>query len=96
MNTTLRAAVPLGKDSDMNLRFVKNYHWKTTGQLFGETEKLISGQTETTGISLDQYPRFEEGIDKLITQSSLSTIHCQSLCLLRLCALFGNNGRQSC
>ena len=52
MNTTLRAAVHLGKDYDMNLRFVQNYLWKTTGQLLRETEKLISGQTETTGISL--------------------------------------------
>ena len=52
MTTTLRAAVHLGKDSDMNIRFVKKYLWKTTGQLFRETEKLISGQTETTGISL--------------------------------------------
>ena len=42
----------LGKDCDMNLRFVKIYLWKTTGQFFRETEKLISGQTETTGISL--------------------------------------------
>ena len=52
MNTTLRAAVHLGKDYDMNLRSVKNYLWKTTGQLFRETEKLIIGQTETTSISL--------------------------------------------
>ena len=52
MNTTLRAAVHLGKDYDTSLRFVKNYLWKTTGQLFRETEKLISGQTETTGVSL--------------------------------------------
>ena len=50
MNITLRAAVHLGKDNNTNLRFVKNYLWKTTGQLFRETEKLISGQTETTGI----------------------------------------------
>ena len=34
MNTTLRAAADLGKDYDMNLRFVQNYLWKTTGQLF--------------------------------------------------------------
>ena len=51
-NTTLRAAVHLGKDCDTSLRFVKNYLWKTTGQLFRETEKPISGQTKTTGISL--------------------------------------------
>ena len=52
MNAPLRAAVHLGKDYDTNLIFVKNYLWKTTGQLFSETEKIISGQTETTGVSL--------------------------------------------
>ena len=52
MNTTLRAAVHLGKYYDMNLRFVKNYLWKTTGQFFRETEKLISGHSETAGISV--------------------------------------------
>ena len=52
MNTTLRAAVHLGKDYDTNLRFVKIYLWKTKGQLFRETEKLISGQTDTTGIGV--------------------------------------------
>ena len=55
MNTTLRAATHLGKDYDMNLRYVKNDLWKTTGQLFRETEKLISGQTENTDISLINY-----------------------------------------
>ena len=52
MNITLQAAVHLGKDYDTILIFVKNYLWKTTGQLFMEKEKLISGPTETTGISL--------------------------------------------
>ena len=51
-NTTLLAAVLLGKDYDMNMRFVKNYLWKTTGQLFSETEKLISRQKETSGKSM--------------------------------------------
>ena len=37
LNTTLRAAVHLGKDHDTNLRFEKNHLWKTTGQLFRET-----------------------------------------------------------
>ena len=36
MNTTLRAAVHLGKDYDTNLRFVKNYLWNSLGQLFGD------------------------------------------------------------
>ena len=52
MNTTLRAAVHRGKDYEANLRYVKNHLWKTAGQLFRETEKLVSGQTETAGISL--------------------------------------------
>ena len=52
MNTTLQAAVHLGKDCDMILRFVKNHLWKTAGQLLRETGKLVSGQTETAGLSL--------------------------------------------
>ena len=87
MNSTLRAAVHLGKDYDLNLRFVKNYLWKTTGQLWSDRNHWHKP---------DQFPRFEVGIDKLIAQSSLSIFHCQSPCLLRLCALFGKNGRQSC
>ena len=52
MSTTLRSAVHLGKDYDTNLRFVKNFLWITTGQLFEETEKLVSGHTETAGTSV--------------------------------------------
>ena len=43
MDTTLRAAVHLGKDYDTNLRCLKNYLWKATGQRVRETEKQISG-----------------------------------------------------
>ena len=52
MNATLRAAIHLGNDHDVILRNVKNSSWRSTGQLFGDVEKLISGQTETTGMSL--------------------------------------------
>ena len=52
MNTTLRAAVHLGKDYAASLRYVKNHLRKTAGQLFSEIEKLVSGQTETAGISV--------------------------------------------
>ena len=52
MNTTLRAAVHLGKDCEASLRYLKNHLWKTAGQLFKATEKLVSGQTETAGISV--------------------------------------------
>ena len=52
MNATLKAAIHFGNDHDVNLRNVKNYFWRSTEQLFGEIEKLISGQTETAGLSL--------------------------------------------
>ena len=52
MNATLGAAIHLGNDHDLNLRNVQNSSWITTGQFFGDTEKLISGQTETTGFRL--------------------------------------------
>ena len=51
MNATLKAAVHLGNDHDVNLKHAKNSFWRSTGQLFGETEKLISGHTETTLVS---------------------------------------------
>ena len=52
MNTTLKAAVHLGKDCGANLRYVKNHLWNTAGQLFRETAELVSGQTETAGRSV--------------------------------------------
>ena len=41
----------LGQDYEANFRFVKNHHWNSVGQLFNETGKLISEQTEITGVS---------------------------------------------
>ena len=52
MNVTLRAAIHLGNDHHVNLRNVQNSSWRTSGQLFGNVEKLISGQTETTAMNL--------------------------------------------
>ena len=40
MNTTLRASVHRGKDYDMDLRFVKNYLWKTTRHLLQRNRKV--------------------------------------------------------
>ena len=85
MNTTLRAAVHLGKDCGKNMRFVKNYLWKTTGQLFRETEKLISGQTETTGISLINFKisggyRQAFGTVELINMSLPRSTYSPTLC----------------
>ena len=89
MFTTFRAAFHLGKDYDMNSTFVKNYLWKTTGRLSRRNRKAGRWSDTNHWHKPDQFPRFEVGIDKLIAQSSLSIFHCHSLCLLRLCALFG-------
>ena len=51
LSTTLRATVHLGQEYEANLRYVKNHLWKSVGQLFKENEKLISEQTENTGVS---------------------------------------------
>ena len=51
LNATLRAAVHLGHDYEANLRFVKNNLWNSVGLLFHETGKLISEQTEITGVN---------------------------------------------
>ena len=51
LNATLRAAVHLGQDYEVNLRFVKNHLCNSVEQLFSETGKLIRGQTEITGVS---------------------------------------------
>ena len=96
MNTTLRAAVHIGKDYDKNLRLVKNYLWKSTGQLFQENRKADQWSDRNYWHKPDQFPRFEVGIDKLIAQSSLSIFHCQSLRLFPLCAPLGKNERKSC
>ena len=51
MNATLPTAVHLGQDCEANLRYVKNILWNTAKQSFSEIAKLISGQTEITGLS---------------------------------------------
>ena len=52
MNATLKAPVHLGNDHDVNWGNGINSFWRSTGKHFGETEKLISGQTETTVTNL--------------------------------------------
>ena len=51
LNTTLQAAIHLGQDYGAKLRSVKNHFWNSVGQLFSETGKLISEQTEITGVN---------------------------------------------
>ena len=58
LNTTLRAAVHLGQDYEASLRYVKNHLWNSVGQLFNETGKLISEQTEITGVNTTECKDF--------------------------------------
>ena len=51
LNTTLQAAVHLGRDYEVNFRFVKNRLWNSVEQLFNETGRLIRDQTEITGVT---------------------------------------------
>ena len=53
MNVTLQAAVHLGRDYMDNLRFTKNQLLKSVKQLFKVTEKLITDQTEISGLDHD-------------------------------------------
>ena len=49
LNATLRAAVHLGQNYEVNLRYVKNNLWNRKRQLFRESGKLISEHKEITG-----------------------------------------------
>ena len=51
MSVTLQAAVQLGTDYTENLRFSKNQPKKSLRQLFQVTQRLITDQTEITGLT---------------------------------------------
>ena len=89
MKTTLRAAVHLGKDFDMNSRFVKNYFNR---RAFQRNRKADQWSDRNHWQKPDQFQRFEVGIAKLIAQSSLSIFQCQSLCLLDSVLCLGKMG----
>ena len=55
MNTTLQAAVHLGRDQMENLLFTKNQHLKSAKQLLQATEKLIKDQTEINALTTIDY-----------------------------------------
>ena len=51
LSVTLQAAVHLGMDFTESLRSTKNQHRKSLRQLFQVTQKLITDQTEITGLA---------------------------------------------
>ena len=92
MNATLKAGSHFRNDHDVNLRHVKNSFWRSAGQpFFGETEKLISGLTETIGISLidseDLMWISTSLLHSRAYQCANAKVH-----VFRLGAVFGENG----
>ena len=71
MNTTLRAALHLGKDYDTNLR-CKELSMENNRTAFQGNRKADQWSDKNHWHKPDQFPRFKVGIDKLIAQSSLS------------------------
>ena len=49
LNATLRAAIHLEQDYEVNLRYVKNNLWNRKRQLFRESGKLIIEHKKITG-----------------------------------------------
>ena len=93
LNATLRAAVHLGQDHEANLRYVENHLWNSVGQLLDETGKLIGEQKEVTGVSTINFKDFTWMSTSLLCSKAYQVTKRQSPRLLRLCALFGKNGR---
>ena len=94
LNTSLQAVVHLGQDYEASLRFVKNHLWNSVARLFSETGKLISDQTEITGVNTINLKDLTWMSTSLLCSRAYRINHPgQSLRLLRLCALCGKNGR---
>ena len=80
-NTTLRAAVQIGKDYDTNLRFVEKFSVENNGTAFQRNRKAGQWSDRNHWHKPGQFPKMMS-FDKLIAQSSSSICHCQGLCLL--------------
>ena len=92
LNTTLQAAVHLGQDHEVNLRFIKNHLWKSLEQLFNETRRLIRDQTEITGMKTIDFKELTWRSTSFFVQQSLSDHQFRNLRLLRFSALRGKDG----
>ena len=92
-NTTFRAAVDLGKDDDMNLRISKELSLENNGTAFQRNRKADQWSDRNHWHKPDHFPRLKVSIDKVM-HSRAYQYSIAKVCLLRLCALFGENGRQ--
>ena len=80
----------------MNLRFVKNHLWRTTRQLFKKNRKVDQLSDRNNWHQLDQFPKFEMGIDIAQSSFSFSTAKVHVFCDSVLClGKKGNNPVES-
>ena len=93
LNTTLQAAVHLGQDYEVNLRFVKNHLWKSLEQLCNETERLIRDQTEIIGMKKIVFKELTWRSTSLLCSRAYLITNAKTYHILRLCALCG---REKC
>ena len=96
VNTTLKATFHLGSYHDVILRHVKNSFWRSTGQLFGERENLISGRTETSGKSLIDSEDLRWTSTSLLHRRAYHCANAKVYVFFRLGAVFEEKGTQSC
>ena len=88
MYVTLQAAVHLGKDYTENLGSTKNHTLKSL-RLFQVTERLITDQTEGTGLTTIDWQQFMWRETTLLTDRAVQFCNCQNLRLFWLGAMSG-------
>ena len=71
MSVTLQAAVHLGKDYTQNMRSTKNQPLKSLRQLFQVSERLITDQTEITGLTTNDWQQLMWRETTLITDRAV-------------------------
>ena len=84
LSATRQAAVHLGKVYKANLRYVKNHLWNNVKQLLNETGKLISGQTEITGVNTIDFEELRWMSTSLLCSQAYRFTNAKNLRLLRL------------
>ena len=94
MNTTLRAAVHLGEDYDMNLRFVKNHLWKTTGTAFQWNRKADQSSDRNHWQSMITFQDLRWVSTSLLHSRAYQMPLPRSISTLTLCSAW-EKGRQS-
>ena len=90
-SVTLQAAVHLGTDCTENLRSTKNQSQKSLRQLFQVTQKLISDQTEITGITTIDWRQLMWRQTTLLTDRAVQFATAKSYVFFWLSAMSGRH-----